>query len=80
MIKLFELSNPRSCMNRARDEEMTFVLLARDEAAPKTVRDWVQRRIKMGKNKPDDPQILEAIQCAVTMEEQRKALISLEPK
>lgn len=34
VIKSEELSNPASCMNRALPDEMTFVLLARDAAAP----------------------------------------------
>lgn len=33
MIKRDEVSNPNSCLNRAKDDEMVFVLLARDEAA-----------------------------------------------
>jgi hypothetical protein len=33
MIKSKELSDPQSCMSRARDDEMTFVLLARDLCA-----------------------------------------------
>ena len=34
MIKKKELSDPNSCMSKARDDEMTFVLLGRDAAAP----------------------------------------------
>lgn len=74
MLKLRELSDPRSCMSRAQDYEMTFVLLARDAAAPATIRAWVDERIRLGKNAEDDPQIQEALLCAQAMEDQRKTL------
>jgi len=47
-------------MNRARDDEWTFVLLGRDLAAPAAVRAWIEERIRLGKNERDDEQILEA--------------------
>ena len=68
MIKREELTNPSSCMSRARDDEMTFVLLGRDVSAPTTIRFWVNHRIASGKNEPDDPQIREALECALSME------------
>lgn len=68
MIKTRELSDPDSCMSRARDDEMTFVLLARDIAAPGAIREWCRLRCLHGKNKPRDPQIAEALECARTME------------
>lgn len=71
MRKSRELTDPRSCMSRARDDEMTFVLLGRDAAAPATIRFWAAERIRLGKNKPDDPQILEALSCAEHMEAAR---------
>jgi hypothetical protein len=74
MIKEEELRNPKSCINRAEATEMLFVLLARDVAAPDTIRYWVQKRIEIGKNKPDDPQIKEALACAETMEMQRVSI------
>lgn len=74
MRKTEELTNPRSCMSRARDDEMTFVLLGRDVAAPATIRFWVEQRILAGKNDKNDPQIVEALECATAMEEdQRRA-------
>lgn len=72
MRKNQELTDPRSCMSRARDDEMTFVLLERDEAAPDTIRYWAARRIRLGKNKSDDPQIIEALACADAMEKERQ--------
>lgn len=71
MKKSEELTNPNSCMSRAADGEMTFVLLAHDVAAPDTIRDWVARRIKLGKNQRGDAQISEAFDCAREMEHQR---------
>jgi hypothetical protein len=68
MIKREELTNPNSCMSKARDDEMTFVLLGRDAAAPMVIRAWVNERIRLGKNTAEDPQIQEAIACAASMD------------
>lgn len=73
MRKRDELTHPGSCMTKARDDEMTFVLLARDAAAPAAIVNWCATRVLLGKNKPDDPQILEALDCAQVMELQRTA-------
>lgn len=53
---------------------MLFVLLARDVAAPDTIRYWVEERIRLGKNRRKDAQIQEALGCAKTMERERKSL------
>lgn len=68
MIKRDELTNPASCLSRARDDEMTFVLLGRDVAAPAAIRAWIEERLRLGKNTRDDMQICEAEQCIATME------------
>jgi len=60
MRKRDELTDPNSCMSRARDDEWTFVLLGRDEAATVAVRAWINERLRLGKNTEDDPQIIEA--------------------
>lgn len=60
MIKAKELLRPNSCWNKAKEDELVFVLLARDSAAPLAVRAWINERLKQGLNKPDDPQIKEA--------------------
>lgn len=60
MRKRDELSDPRSCMSKARDDEWTFVLLGRDAAAPAAVRAWIDERLRLGKNVPGDAQIVEA--------------------
>lgn len=68
MIKRLELTDPNSCMSRAHDDEMTFVLLGRDAAAPATIRFWIDERIRIGKNKASDPQIREAERWILTMQ------------
>jgi hypothetical protein len=74
MLKSQELSDPNSCMNKAKQDEMTFVLLARDAAAPIAIRAWAAERVRLGKNSPEDPQIVEALECAALMECQRQRL------
>jgi hypothetical protein len=71
MIRREELSDPHSCLNRAHEDEMLFVLLGRDVAAPVAIRAWIAERIRIGKNKEDDFQIIEA-QLAATDMEKRK--------
>jgi len=68
MRKRDELSKPKTCMATAHPDEMTFVLLGRDAAAPATIRAWVAERIRLGKNVEHDEQIKEALACADTME------------
>lgn len=72
MIKGDELRLPDSCLNRARDDEMIFVLRGDDPAAGIAIRAWCRARILIGKNKPDDQKILEALACAKSMDEARK--------
>lgn len=67
-LKTIELSNPSSCLSKAKPDEMIFVLLARDAASPAAIRAWIAQRIALGKNQPTDPQILEAEECALKME------------
>lgn len=71
MRKHQEVSDPGSCLSKAGENEMLFVLLGRDAAAPATIRAWIAERIRTGKNQPDDPKILEAERCAQTMEQER---------
>lgn len=73
MIKAEELANPESCMGKAHPREMTFVLLARDIAAPGAIREWCRLRCLHGKNKATDEQIREALACAETMEKERNS-------
>lgn len=73
MLKARELSDPSSCMSRAKSNEMTFVLLGRDIAAPWTIRFWVVLRLLFRKNRYRDPQIVEALACADYMESVKKS-------
>jgi len=66
MIKERELID--GCMSKAKDAEMTFVLLARDVCSPSTIRFWVSERVRLGRNLPGDPKLLEALRCADEME------------
>lgn len=68
MIKRMEKADGRSCWNKASDDEMVFVLLGRDTAAPRTIREWVKERLRLGKNKQDDQQIREALNAAEFIE------------
>lgn len=70
MLKKLELTAPDSCMSKAEDHEMLFVLLARDICAPIAIEAWVEARIASGKNQREDSQIREALDCARTMREQ----------
>lgn len=60
MRKKDELKDPKSCLNKAKKKEMIFVLLGRDMAAAVAVRAWINERIRLGKNKPEDKKIKEA--------------------
>jgi|SRR5579864_106755 len=68
MRKRDELADPNSCLNRAADDEMIFVLLGHDVAAPHAIREWGLERVLRGKNHADDPQIIEALKCAEVIE------------
>ena len=69
MRKLDEIQNPASCLNRAKDDEVLFVLRGHDLAAPATIRAWCAERIALGKNNPLDWQLVEAEQAAQMMEQ-----------
>lgn len=71
MTKQENLDNPDSCLSRARPLERIFVLLERDDSAPNTIRFWVRERIRTGKNKPTDPEMLTALSEADDMEYSR---------
>lgn len=60
MRKIDEVNNPNSCFNKARENELIFVLLGRDEAAPIAIQSWIDARVRLGKNTYDDDQIKEA--------------------
>ena len=72
MKKQDELTDPSSCLSRARDDEFIFVLRAHDPAAPSAIRRWADMRINLGKNKLTDPEIQSALACARDMEDARE--------
>jgi hypothetical protein len=74
MRKSAELESKTGCLAKAWDNEMIFVLLARDPAAPAMIRAWVAERIRLGLNTDADFQIHEALNCAAIMERQREPL------
>jgi hypothetical protein len=78
MRKRDELTDPKSCLNRARIDEWVFTLLERDEAAVDTIRFWIEKRIALGKNKREDAQILDAEQWITNVEESRKSTTTKE--
>ncbi len=71
MLKRHETEVADSCFNKAKEDELMFVLLERDPAAPAAIREWVNVRILVGKNRAHDPQILDALECARQMEQKR---------
>lgn len=73
MIKKDELANPNSCINRAEDDEIVFVLLGRDPVASIAIRAWASQRVILKKNKITDPQIEEAIAVAEILEAKHDA-------
>lgn len=79
MRKKDELSKEHTCMQHAHPEEMVFVLLSRDAAAPAAIRAWAAERIRLGKNTETDEQIVEALACAVTMEAEGRRWADLPP-
>ena len=70
MKKSIELSDPNSCLNKARDDERLFILLGRDVAAPAAIRAWIAERIRLGKNQSDDLQIVEATEHVLLIEQE----------
>ena len=72
MIKTQEVADPQSCLNHAKPDEMLFVLLGRDPAAPAAIRAWIAERIRLGKNQPSDDQIYEAENCALRIENDQR--------
>lgn len=75
MIKSEELNDPNSCLNRAEDDEMLFVLRAKDPAAPNVIRFWVQHRYQLGLNCPEDKKVAEALECAAEMSRYQRELL-----
>jgi hypothetical protein len=71
MTRVDEIEKPESCFNKADKYERMFILLARDASAPVAIKAWVVDRLITGKNKIEDSQIVEALECARLMQEER---------
>lgn len=69
-----ELSLPGSCIRSALPHEVVFVLLGRDESASIALQAWIDHRIRSGKNKATDGEIIEARACLATMNEERAGI------
>lgn len=74
MRKRDEMAEPDSCLNKARNDEILFVLRSDDPAAPATIRAWVELRVAMKMNNRGDAKILSALSDAVAMEVERAAI------
>lgn len=67
MKKSEEVNTPNSCLNKAYDNELIFVLLARDAAAPAAIKAWIEERVRLGLNKFGDAKLEEAFVCQLAM-------------
>lgn len=65
MLKRDELTNPRSCMSKAADDEPVFVLRAQDKHAPAMVRIWAGAALASG---TPQAKVNEALDLANAME------------
>jgi hypothetical protein len=72
--KVDEITKQYSCLNKAKSNELVFVLLGRDAAAPTAIRAWVERRIQIGLNEPGDAEVIEALDVADKMDRERNAI------
>lgn len=68
MKKINEMQKDDSCFNKANDDEFMFILLGRDKAAPYAIRCWASERIRLGNNKAEDEQIVNALILAQQIE------------
>jgi hypothetical protein len=67
MIKKYERAAPNSCWNKAAEEELLFVLLGRDPAAPAAIEAWCRERIRLGLSSENDEKIDKARTIAEAM-------------
>jgi len=76
MRKRDEITDPRSCLNKAHDHEWLFVLLGRDPAAIDAVRAWIEARVRLGRNARTDAKIVEAERWIETVKRETRAKCS----
>jgi hypothetical protein len=73
MRKIDEKNLPSSCWNKALDDEVMFVLLARDPDAPLAISAWMRaRRDRLGPDARADTEAASA--CAAAMAKQHRAV------
>lgn len=70
-FKRTELSDPNSCLNKAQDDEMIFVLRAKDPCAGIAILAWINARIDQKLNTIDDEKIKSAYRAIDAMRVQR---------
>jgi hypothetical protein len=71
MRKSEELTNPKSCLSKAKDDEIVFVLLARDPAAQAAIITWMDERVRLGLNTYQDQKLIDASETSTAMQKQR---------
>lgn len=69
MVKFQEVADPNSCLNKAKDSELVFVLVERDAASPAAIRAWIAERIRLGLNRAGDNKLVEAERTAEAIAE-----------
>lgn len=67
MKKSDELSNTQSCLSKAGQNEMLFVLRGQDASSPKTVLFWIAENF----DTCPDAKLREAFECALSMKQTR---------
>lgn len=65
MEKLKEINFDDSCLSKAKDNEMLFVLRGQDMTSPQVVLEW----IKVNFNHLPEDKLKEAFNCALKMKE-----------
>lgn len=66
MNKLDEINDPKSCLNKAADDEPIFVLRAKDPLAPLLVRRWAE--LARGTDSHDQAKQISALRVSGEME------------
>lgn len=67
MIKEKELSDPNSCLNKAKLDEFLFILRDKDPTMKNVINFWIDERIRMGLNTISDSKINEAMKLIASI-------------
>lgn len=76
MIKANEVSNPNSCLNKAHEKELIFVIREADAAAADTIAFWIKRRMELGLNDEGDDKLYEAKKWIEQVGDRRKVSLT----